>query len=144
MRKNAYFLNILLAVLVVGLCLWGMLVRAFAPSVLVPHVSIPWMVLLTVLALVAEKYFGGSMKREWIGSVVLGALTLSLFPVCAGLAGHAAIWKLFLSGAAVFAVTTLLYTSMCKRMASGPAARLAPLINALMLFLASQFFQGIL
>ena len=48
------------------------------------------------------------------------------------------------SGAAVFAVTTVLYTSMGQRMASGPKAKAAPAVNALLLFLAAQFFQGIL
>ena len=51
---------------------------------------------------------------------------------------------LFLIGAAVFAVVTVLYTSMCHRMKSGLAVKTAPAVNALLLFLAAQFFQGIL
>ena len=47
-------------------------------------------------------------------------------------------------GGAVFAVTTVLYTSMGRRMTSGPKSKAAPAVNALLLFLAAQFFQGIL
>ena len=144
MKKNTYFLNLLLAVLTAALCLWGMLVKTFAPSVVLPRESIPMMVLLMSIALAAEYYFGGGNKREWIGSTVLSGITFSLLPWCAGLTGDAPLWLLFLCGAAVFTLTTLLYTSMVKRMKSGRCGKAAPAVNALLLFLAAQFFQGIL
>ena len=40
MKKNAYFLNMILMVLSSGLCLWAMLVRTFAPSVLLMNASV--------------------------------------------------------------------------------------------------------
>ena len=52
--------------------------------------------------------------------------------------------KLFFVGGAVFTVVTVLYTSMASRMKSGPNAKAAPAVNALLLVLAAQFFQGIL
>ena len=144
MKKNTYLVNLLLALLTTALCLWGMLVKTFAPSVLLPHISIPLMVLVTVIALAIEYYLGTPMKREWIGSTLLSGFTLSLLPWCAGLTRETPVWLLFICGTAVFGVTAVLYTSMGKRMKSGIAAKAAPAVNALLLFLAAQFFQGIL
>ncbi len=141
MKKNVYFLNILLVLLTTALCLWAVLVRTFAPAVLLPHISIPLLVLVSVAALVLEQWLGGEGKREWIGSVVFGGLTLSVLPLCAGLNGDLSVITLFLVAAAVFGITALLYTSMCERMSGG---KLAALINGGILCLAAQFFQGIL
>lgn len=144
MKRNIYFLNLLHSGLVAALCLWAMLVRTFAPSALIPEISIPLMVLVTVVSLTAEHYLGGGKKRAWLGSALIGAASFALLPLCAGLTLSQPVWLLFLCGGAVFFLTTLLYTSICDRMASGPAAKLAPVANALLLFLAAQFFQGIL
>ena len=62
----------------------------------------------------------------------------------AGLVTGETMWLLFLVGGAVFTVVTVLYTSMGSRMKSGPRAKAAPAVNALLLVLAAQFFQGIL
>ena len=141
MKKNAYFLNMILMVLSFGLCLWAMLVRTFAPSVLLPHISIPMLVLVSSAALVLEKWLGGEGEREWIGCILLGGATFALLPVCADLNGDYGVVALFLVGAATFGLTTLLYTSMCERMRGG---KLTALVNGGLLWLAAQFFQGIL
>jgi hypothetical protein len=44
----------------------------------------------------------------------------------------------------VFTVTTLLYTSMADRMSSGPAAKAAPVMSALGLYLAVQVLCGMI
>ena len=144
MKERTYLLNILLAAAVGAACIAMILFDAFAPSVLLPHISIPAMVLLTVVPLAAEHYVGAPKKRDWIGSTVLAGLTFSVLPLCAGHTNGLPVWLLFLCGGAVFAVTTVLYTSMGRRMTSGPKSKAAPAGNALLLFLAAQFFHGIL
>ena len=144
MKQRTYLLNLLLAAAVFALCAAGVLFDALAPYVMLPHAGLPLMVLLTAIPLAVEHYLGAPKKRDCIGSTVLAGLTFSVLPACAGLTGDVPVWLLFVSGAAVFAVTTVLYTSMGQRMASGPKAKAAPAVNALLLFLAAQFFQGIL
>lgn len=144
MKQNTYFLNILLTITVALTCLVMLLVRVFFPSVLLPQPGIPAMVLLTVLPLAVEHHLGAPKKREWIGSTALAGLTFSVLPLCAGITAGPPVWLLLVCGAAVFAVCTALYSSMSRRMASGPSAKAAPAINALLLFLAAQIFQGVL
>ena len=144
MKHRTYLLNLLLAVFVGAACMALVLFDTFAPSVLLPHIGLPVMVLLTAVPLAIEYYVGAPKKRDWIGSTVLAGLTFAVLPACAGFTGGLPVWLLFLCGAAVFAVTTVLYTSMGRRMASGPKAKAAPVVNALLLFLAAQFVQGIL
>lgn len=47
-------------------------------------------------------------------------------------------------GGVVFAVTAWLFASCQERISSGPAAKAAPVLSALCLYLASQCFAGIL
>lgn len=140
MKKNIWFLNILLILEVFALCVAVLLTEAFAPSAMLPKVSVPLLVLLTAVPLAVEYYVGVPSGRNWIGSVVLAGLTFAM----GALVTDVSCWKLFLVGGAVFAVVTVLYTSMGRRMKSGPAAKAAPAVNALLLVLAAQFFQGIL
>ena len=144
MKDRTYLLNMLLAAVVGAACAVAVLVDTYAPSVILPHPGIPLMVLLTVLPLAAEYYIGVPQKRDWIGSSVLAGLTFAVLPACSGMTGGLPLWKLFLVGAVVFALVTVLYTSMGHRMRSGSKAKAAPAVNALLLFLAAQFFQGIL
>ena len=144
MKERTYLLNLLLAGLVGMVCLALVLVQALLPYVLIPKAELPVLVLLTAVPLAAEHYIGAPKKREWIGSTVLAGLTFSVLPACAGVTGGMAVWQLFVYGCIVFAVTTILYTSMSRRMASGPRAKAAPIVNALLLVLAMQFFQGLI
>lgn len=144
MKERTYLLNILLAVVVGAACAVAVLVDTFAPFAILPHPGIPLMVLLTVLPLAAEYYIGAPKKRDWVGSTVLAGLTFAVLPACSGMTGGLPLWKLFVVGAVVFALVTVLYTSMGHRMRSGAKAKAAPAVNALLLFLAAQFFQGIL
>lgn len=144
MKQNTYFLNILLTITVALTCLVMLLIRTFFPSVLLPQPGIPAMVLLTVLPLTVEHYLGAPKKRDWVGSTILAGLTFSILPLCAGITADSPVWLLLVCGAAVFVICTALYASMGRRMASGPDAKAAPAVNALLLFLAAQIFQGIL
>ena len=47
-------------------------------------------------------------------------------------------------GGGAFTLTTLLFTSMQERIASGPSKKLAPVLSAVCLYLASQCLTGIL
>ena len=140
MKERTWFLNILLAAEVFAVCAAVLVTEAFVPSAMLPKVSISILVLLTAVPLAVEHYVGAPAKRNWPGSILLAGLTFAM----GTLVSDVAAWMLFLVGAAVFGLVTVLYSSMCHRMKSGLTTKTAPAVNALLLFLAAQFFQGIL
>lgn len=144
MKNNKYFLNTALAV-VVGITLAvSVLLRTFIPAVVLPQLSIPNMVLLSLAALLLDHYIAREAKRCWICIPLFAALTFGLLPYAASLAGILDALKLAAVGCVTFTATTWLYTSIQNRLASGPIAKAAPALSALGLYLASQCFAGIL
>jgi len=143
MKNRTYFLNTILAV-VVGVALLAIvLLRTFLPALIMPRVSIPNLMLLSLAALLLDRLFAPGAKRCFICIPVFAALTFGLLPWAAGLVPASEIWKTALAGCAVFTAAAWLFTSMCERMASGPAAKAAPVISALGLYFASQCLTGI-
>lgn len=144
MKQNRYLLNALFAAVVAAACLAILLLWAFSPDFILPELNLTMVVALSLIALVAEGYLAPKAGRCWVGNILLGAATLGLLPWCAGLATGPQVMELVLWGGATFAVTLFLYTSIARRLASGPSGRLSPLFSALGLFLAAQCFTGIL
>ena len=143
MKNRAYLLNTLLAV-VVGLALLVIvLVRTFLPQMIIPRVSIPTLALLSLIALVLDRYIAPGAERCYICIPVFAAVSFGLLPWIAGYIPAAEIWKLALGGAVVFTACTFLYSSICERLSSGPAAKLAPFISAVGLYFAAQCLTGI-
>lgn len=143
MKKNAYFLNTLLAVVLgVGL-LACVLLRAFAPALIMPKLNIPNLVLISLVTLVLEHYLAPGAKRCYICIPLLSALAFGLLPYAAAFAAPLGALRLAVSGGIVFTVTTFLFSSIQERLSSGPAAKAAPFISALGLYLAAQCLTGI-
>lgn len=144
MKNKTYFLNTILAA-VLGLILLGaVMVRTFLPLVIIPEWSIPSMVLVSLVALLADHYIAPGAKRCYICIPVFAAVTFGLLPWAAGFSIPLEALTTGVLGGAVFTLTTLLYTSIQDRLSSGPAAKAAPVLSALGLYLAVQCFAGIL
>ena len=144
MKNNKYFLNTALAA-VVGLALAVcVILRTFLPAMVLPQLSIPNMVLLSLVALLLDHYFAKGAKRCWICIPVFACLTFGVLPNVASFVGAWDALKLAAVGCVTFTVTTWLYTSIQSRLASGPVAKAAPVLSALGLYLASQCFAGLL
>ena len=144
MKNKAYLLNTLLAV-VVGIALLAIvLVRTFLPQMISPRVSIPNLVLLSLVALVLEHYIAKDADRCYICIPLFAVITFGLLPWVAGYIPAGAIWKLAVGGGVVFTVTTFLFSSICERLSSGPAAKAAPFISGVGLYLAAQCLTGII
>lgn len=141
--KKTYVLNTLLAVVVFAAAAVCVLVRAFAPNIIIPSLNVPNMVLLSLIALVLDHYLAKGAERCWICVPVLSAATFGLLPWAAGFAGAVEALILALAGGIIFSVTTLLFTTMADRMASGPAKKLAPIVSAAALWLGAQCLTGI-
>lgn len=144
MKKNQYFLNTALAVVLGIACVIAVLVRAFAPAALIPGLDIPNMAALSLAALLVDHYAAKGAKRCYICIPVFATLTFGILPFCAGFASILEAVKLAVLGGVVFTATTWIYTSLQDRLSTGPMAKLAPLFSALGLYLAVQCFAGLI
>lgn len=144
MKNKSYILNTLLTV-VVGIALAVcVLVRAFAPAVVLPQLDIPNIALLSLLALLADHYLAPGAKRCYVCIPLFAVLTFGILPYVSGFADPMTALKTGLIGGAVFTVLTLLYSTIQERLSSGPSAKAAPLLSAFGLFLAFQIFSGMI
>ena len=144
MKQKTYILNTVLAALLCVILLIAVIIRAFLPAYIIPAWSIPHMVLVSLAALVVDHYAAKDADRCYICIPVFSAISFGLLTWCAGFAGAGEAVKIAVIGGVVFTVTTLLYSSIQDRLSSGPAAKAAPVLSAVGLYLAAQCFAGIL
>ena len=144
MKNKTYLLNTMLAAVLTLALLIAVLVRTFFPIIIIPALDLPNMVLISLVALLADHYLAPAAKRCYICIPVLSAISFGLLPWAACFVGAAAALKLGLLGAVVFTVTTWLYSSIQDRLSSGPACKAAPLLSAFGLYLAAQSLMGLL
>lgn len=144
MKENKYFLNTALAVVFGVVLLAAVLVRTFAPVIIIPKLSIPNIVLISLIALLADHYLVGNMKRCYICIPIFAVVTFGLLPFAACFVNLLDAVKYGIVGGAVFTAVTWLFTAMLDRLSTGPAAKAAPVLSALGLYLASQCFMGMI
>ncbi len=143
MKKNTYTLNMLLTGLLTLVLLAMVLVRTFLPRIILPQADIPNLVLVSLAALVLDHYLAPGAKRCWICIPLFSALAFGLLPFAACTVGIVdALW-LALKGGIVFTCLTWLYGSVTDRLSSGPAAKAAPIVSALGIYLAAQCMMGL-
>jgi hypothetical protein len=142
MKDNKYFLNTALAVVLGIILLVCVLVRTFAPAVILPQLSVPNVVLVSLGALLLDHYVAGAPKRCYWCVLVLSAVTFGLLPYAGGFVPAESVLTLALLGGGVFTAVTWIFTSIMDRLSTGPAAKAAPVLCAFGLFLAAQCFAG--
>lgn len=142
MNKKTYTLNTLLAVTLGAALLVCVLVRTFAPRMILPQLDVVSMSVISLVALLLDHYLAPGAKRCYICIPVFSAITFGLLPFAACFVGAGETVKLAVLGAAVFTAVTWIFSSMMDRLSSGPAAKLAPVMSALGLYLAVQCFMG--
>lgn len=143
MKNKTYILNTVLAALLAVILLGAVIVRTFLPRVIIPQWNIPSLVLVSLAALVIDHYAAPGAKRCYICIPVFSVITFGLLPFAAGFTTALEALKTGLIGGGVFTLTTLLFSSIQERLSSGPAAKAAPVVSALGLYLAVQCFAGI-
>ncbi len=140
--KDKYMLNTLLGA-VLGVALFAaVMVRTFAPIIIMPRPDIPNLVLISLVALLLDHYLAPGSKRCWLSITLLSALSFGLLPFAACFVNGADAAELALMGSIVFTVTTWLFSSIQERLSSGPNSKAAPIVSAFGLYLASQCFMG--
>ena len=143
MKKQTYLLNTLLAAVLGILLLAAVLVRTFAPIVILPTPDIPNLVLLSLVVLLIDYYLAPNAPRCYICIPLLAALTFGLLPWAACFVGLADAARLAVTGGVVFTAVTWLFSSILERISSGPDRKAAPVVSALCLYLAFQGFAGL-
>ena len=144
MKENKYFLNTALAIVLGIAVLIAVFVRTFFPIAVIPSLDIPNMTALSLIALLIDHYAAKGAKRCYICVALLSILTFGLLPCAAGFVTIIQALKLAIVGGGVFTVTTILFGSIQNRLSTGPAAKAAPILSALGLYLAAQCFAGLL
>lgn len=144
MKNKMYFLNAALTVVLFIAALVLILVRAFAPQIILPEPDIPNLVLLSLAALVIDHYAAPGAKRCYICIPAFSALSFGLLSWAAGLVSPADALILGLAGGILFTALTWVFTSMVNRISSGPVAKAAPVVSALGLYLAIQCLMGMI
>ena len=144
MKENKYLLNTLLAIILGVVLLAAALTKTFLPWLCMPAVSIPLVAGISLLALLVDYYLAPGAERCWICIPLLSAITFGLLPVASGYVPAGQAIRLAIVGGVVFTALTWLFTFCAERMTSGRAGKLAPVMTALCLFLASQCFMGMI
>ena len=144
MKKHTYTLNTLLTIILGVVLLIAVFVRTFTPRIILHELDIPNMVLISLIALAADHYLVPGAKRCYICIPVFSGITFGLLPFAACFVGAGDALKLGIVGAVLFTIITWLFTSVQDRLSSGSAAKAAPLISALGIYLAVQCLMGIL
>lgn len=142
MNKKTYTLNTLLAAVLGAALLVCVLVRTFAPRMILPQLDIPNMVLIALVALLLDHYLAPGADRCYICIPVFSAITFGLLPFAACFVGAMEAVKLGIMGSIVFTAVTWSFSSMVDRISTGPAAKAAPFMSAFGLYLAIQALMG--
>jgi hypothetical protein len=137
-----YMLSTFLAAVSTAALLAMVIARAVCPILVFPGFGVPNLVLISLLALLLDHYIVKDAKRCYICIPLFAFAVFALLPLAAGFIQPFQALSLGIKGAAVFTVTTWLFTSMADRLSSGPSAKLAPVMSAVGLYLASQCFMG--
>lgn len=137
-----YFLNTFLAAVFAAALLAMVIARAVCPILVLPGFDVPNLVLISLVALLLDYRFAKDAKHCYPCIAVFACLTFGLFPFAAGFIQPFEILGLAVKGCVTFTVTTWLFTSMADRISTGPQAKLAPVMSAMGLYLASQIFMG--
>ncbi len=141
--KKTYTLNrILAAVLGLGVLICALL-RVFLPRLILPRMDLPNMVLVSLISLVLEHYIAPATGRSWIFGGLGAAVCFGLFPYAASFSTLLEALKLALLGGLVFTACVWLFDTMADRLSTGPAAKAAPIISSLCLYLAVQCLMGL-
>ena len=143
MKNKTYTLNTVLTAVLTAVLAAMVVLRTFAPQIILPIFDIPTLTAISLAALVLDHYLAKGAKRCWICIPLFAALSFGILPWAAGMVAVKYLLGLALTGAVVFTLCTFVFTSIQDRLSSGPAAKLAPIMSALGIWLAVQAFAGI-
>ena len=143
MKNKTYTLNTVLTAVLAAVLAVMVVLRAVSPQLILMQFDIVSITGISLIALVLDHYLAKGAKRCYICIPVFAALSFGILPFAAGMVALKYVLGLAASGAVIFTLCTFAFTSIQDRLSSGPAAKLAPVMSALGIWLAVQAFAGI-
>ena len=143
MKNKTYTLNTVLTAVLAAVLATMVVLRALSPQLILMQFDIVSITAISLAALVLDHYLAPNAKRCYVCVIVFAALSFGILPLAAGLVAPANALGLAATGTVIFTVAAWTFTSIQDRLSSGPAARLAPIMSALGIWLAVQAFAGI-
>ncbi len=144
MKNNKYMLNAALAAVLFAALAVAVVLRTLIPAIVLPEMDIPNIVLLSGIALLIDQLLSKNASRCYVCIPLFALVSFALLPFAAGYAQGMELVKLAVVGCVTFTATTFLYTSIKKRVASGPSTFVTPLMSVFGLYLAAQAFMGMI
>ena len=142
MKDKKYTLSTVLIAVMTVILLAMVILRAVNPNLILPVFDIPTITGISLIALVLDHYLAPGARRCWVCIPVFAALTFGVLPMAALLVDVSSARGLMVSGTVIFTITAFVFTDLQDRLSTGPAARLAPVMSALGIWLAVQAFAG--
>lgn len=142
MKNRSYTLYLLLTGALTLALLGMLLLRTLVPRFILPQGDLPNLALVSLAALVLERYLAPGGSRCLACGAVFSGLAFGLLPLAAGMAAPGEALALGLKGGVLFTGLTWAFDSAMDRLSSGPAAKAAPALCALGLYLAVQCAMG--
>ena len=146
MKAANFKLNTVLAGAVGLACLVLVLLRTFAPYLVLPLTDIPNLAAISIIALVVDGYIDGKKLTPhcWALTAVLAVVTFWLLPWAAGITGAVEAVRVGVIGGLLFTALAYLYTAIRERLVTSSAGILAPVCVGFVMYLACQGFMSIL
>ena len=143
MKNKTYTLSTLLTAVLAAVLAVMVILRAVSPQLILMQFDIITVTAISLATLVLDHYLAPNAKRCYICIPVFAALSFGLLPLAAGLVTAASALGLAVTGCVIFTLCTFVFTSVQDRLSSGPAAKAAPIMSALGIWLAVQAFANI-
>ena len=144
MMKQRYLKSIIYIGIITIASLVALVSNSFFPDIMFPSISIPMFVLFAALAQMLAYYLKIDDEGCPFVSALFASIASVVLPLLARFDLRHSAWIMLLVSYAVYLAIDFIYSSMADRMKSGPKAILAPAVNCLLLFLASEAFMGLL
>ena len=144
MKNTTFRLNSILTI-VLGIVLFaGILLRVFAPIVILPSLDIPNIVLISLMTLLADNYVSKDHTRPYVWIWVLSTLAFALLPWVAGFVSGVTVLKTAVVGGIVFTAVAWMFSSVQERIQSGKSTKVTLLVCAIGIYFAAQCFAGMI
>lgn len=143
MMSQRYLKCIIYIAIITIASLVALVSNSFFPDIMFPSISIPMLVLFAALAQMLAFYLRIDDEGCPFLSAMFASIATVTLPLLARVEFKHSIWIMFIVSYAVYVAVDFIYSSIADRMKSGPKAILAPAVNCLLLFLASEAFMGL-
>ena len=140
--KNKLSLSLILVVTLFISLLTLVLIRTFAPFVILPKFDVSNIAILSLIALVINHYLNDEDINFY--SIGFAFVAFGILPFASGFVSLVDALLLALKGGITFTVLMFIFSSIQDRLTINGKKWFTPLITAFMLFLVVQFLIGII